>query len=115
MKYRDIRLKKVKPETVTRKLNCLRYAYEVARRENIAHIPQNPVEYVRVNVTKLPLRFLSADELQRFFQHCPDRSKLIFTFLRYIGVRIAELMGHLKWSTTGIIWEEIDMQRRMGE
>jgi integrase len=64
----------------------------------------------RGKVTKL--RPFTKDELDRFFQHCPDHLACLYATMLSTGARLTELMPSGRTERTGLLKEEVDLEQR---
>jgi len=91
--YKKIRLQKVKPGSVNRELNCIRYMFNLAKRWK-AFFGGNPVSIsglLRVD-DKLE-RILSYDEEERLFKNCNEYLRDILTIALNTGMRRGEILN----------------------
>ena len=109
-RYRDDRLKQVKPRTVVWKLSIFRHVLEVARREWGVPLPKNPVDDIEKPRPGSPrTRRIEADEVEAFWASIGGcRNKLIKPFITLAletGMRRGELLG--------LAWADVDIERRI--
>lgn len=96
--YRDERLSEVSPTTVRRQLNPIRHMFEVARREWVLPIRENPLDGLKLNAPdrrrERRLREGEWDQLIEFAEAC--RNPLIVKIIRLAvetGMRRGELLA----------------------
>jgi len=94
-RYKQKRLKEVKPATVNRELSSLRHIFNMAIKWG--RLKTNPIGNVKfLKEEKLPLRVLSENEMNRLLEECsPWLRSIVFTALN-TGMRMGEILG-LEW------------------
>lgn len=96
-KYRDTRLKRVKPATVHRELGLIQHAFEIARREWSLGLIQNPLAEVRKpKVCNRRDRRLQEGEEMRLInaaeRSCNDYLVPLIRFALETGMRLGEIL-----------------------
>jgi len=94
--YKKIRLQKVKPGTVNRELNCIRYMFNLAKRwKNF--FGDNPVSISGlISVDYKVERILSYEEEERLFKNCNEYLRDIIIIALNTGMRRGEILN-LRW------------------
>ncbi len=109
-KYRDERLKEVKPETVRKELGVLRYVVVFAQKELEIHLPKgDPMRLVTLSPkAKGRERRLLPDEEQKLLTAAKEYGGYIPHLIRFAletGVRRGEMVG--------LCWEDVSFKTRV--
>jgi len=108
--YRDERLQTVAPATVTREINTISHAIDVAQREWGIHLNRNPAKMVRrPSAPRGRNRRLEGDEEQRLLAAC-DRGRN--PWMRPLVILAIET-GMRRGEILGLRWEHVDLDRRV--
>lgn len=109
-KYRDERLKKVKPETVRKDLLCIKRILTVASKEWAVYLPHgNPVDMVTVppQPKRGRERRLEAGEQEKLLEVAKKYGEQI-----YLIILFATATGMRRGEIVKLRWENIDRSRR---
>jgi len=99
-KYKQERLKAIKPITVNYELRLLKAFFTQALKNN--YIKDNPVvDIERLKVTSKQPRFFVKEELREVLIHCQKRDYPVFLTLASTGLRLGELIN-LEWTDVGL-------------
>jgi site-specific recombinase XerD len=102
-KYKQERLKLIKPITVNYELDLLKAFFKRAIKDN--YIKENPLDDIeRLKVTSKQPRFFAEEELREILIHCEKRDYPVFLALTSTGMRLGELIN--------LEWEDVDLERR---
>lgn len=102
-KYKQERLKFIKPITVNYELRLLKAFFAQAVKNN--YIKDNPVNDIeRLKVTSKQPRFFVEEELREILIHCQKRDYPVFLTLASTGMRLGELIN--------LEWADVDFERR---
>jgi integrase len=106
-RYRDERLKQVKPGTVRRELSVLQHCFEVARREWDIPLATNPVSQIAMPQASKPRnRRPTPEELETLLVGCGrGRSPLLAPIIRF-AIETAMRRGEI----VAVRWSEVDAQ-----
>ncbi len=108
-RYRDERLERVKPVTVSRELGIIQHAFEVARNEWSIPLPENPLTRI-----KKPTNFARRDrrledgELDRILEVCRTARRSLYEPLIRLAIETAMRRGEL----VNLRWCDIDWEQR---
>jgi integrase len=91
--YKKIRLQVVKPATVNRELQCIRFMFNYAKREK-KFLGDNPVSISGLlKVNNRMERILSYDEERRLLENCNEYLKDIIIIGLHTGMRRGEILN----------------------
>lgn len=103
-KYKQQRLKFIKPVTINYELRLLKAFFKQAIKSN--YIKKNPLDDTeRLKVTPKQPRFFTKEELKQILERCGHRIYPIFLTLASTGMRLGELIN--------LEWEDIDFKRKL--
>ena len=103
-RYKQERLKFIKPITVNYELRLLKAFFAQAVKNN--YIKDNPVvDIERLKVTSKQPRFFVKEELREVLIHCQKRDYPVFLTLASTGLRLGELIN--------LEWNDVDLERQL--
>jgi integrase len=109
-RYRDERLKVVKPATVVREMNTISHAIDTARREWDIFLPTNPCKLVkRPAQPKGRQRRLKDGEEQRLLDAADAGRNPWMRSIIIIALETAMRRGEI----VGLTWDDVDLDRRV--